>query len=69
MTLGGKTLVETASIVDFLSQAKPWSPNLAKVAHAQKGRVDARAKPIDKLTTGKRMIDNSAIGKTTTKRK
>jgi hypothetical protein len=42
--LAGKTLVTTESIVDFLAQARPWSPDHAKIASANRARW-MQAKP------------------------
>jgi len=37
--LGGKTLITTESILEFLGRAEPWSPNLGKIAPAKRARL------------------------------
>ena len=32
VTLGGKTLITTASLIDYLAKAQPWAPNRDRVA-------------------------------------
>jgi AcrR family transcriptional regulator len=38
--LGGKTLIETKSLLAFLERAKPWQPNRRRVAAANERRVE-----------------------------
>jgi hypothetical protein len=44
VTLGGKTLVTTASLVNFLAKAQPWRPNFDRVVRAVQARPDVMAK-------------------------
>ena len=37
VTLAGKTLIRTSSIIDFLAKAKPWEPDRDRVARAVAG--------------------------------
>jgi hypothetical protein len=48
VTLGGKTLVTTASIVAFLGKAKPWEPNRDRVSRAVAARPDVARKAAKK---------------------
>ena len=44
VTLGGKTLIRTSSIIDFLAKAKPWEPDRDRVARAVAARPDVARK-------------------------
>jgi hypothetical protein len=44
VTLGGKTLVTTASLVNYLAKAQPWRPNFDRVVRAVQARPDVMAK-------------------------
>jgi hypothetical protein len=44
VTLGGKTLIRTSSIIDFLAKARPWEPDHDRVARAVAGRPDVARK-------------------------
>ena len=44
VTLAGKTLIRTASIIDFLAKAKPWEPDRDRVARAVAARPDVARK-------------------------
>ena len=42
--LGGKTLVTTASIIEYLARAQPWKPDRDRVARAVAARPDVARK-------------------------
>lgn len=42
--LGGKTLVRTASLIDYIAKAQPWRPNFDRVVNAVQARPDVARK-------------------------
>jgi hypothetical protein len=44
VTLGGKTLVRTSSIIDYLAKAMPWEADRDRVARAVAARPDVARK-------------------------
>lgn len=44
VTLGGKTLVTTASLIDYLAKAQSWKPDRDRVARAVAARPDVARK-------------------------
>jgi hypothetical protein len=44
VTLGGKTLITTASLIEYLAKAKKWRPNRERVARAVAARPDMARK-------------------------
>jgi hypothetical protein len=51
VTLGGKTLVTTASLVEYLAKAQPWRPDRDRVAKAVAARPDVARKAAKKVTS------------------
>lgn len=49
--LGGKTLVTTASLIDYLAKAQPWKPDRARVARAVAARPDVARKAAKKAAS------------------
>jgi hypothetical protein len=62
VTLAGKTLIRTSSIIDFLAKAKPREPNRDRVAKAVSARPDVIAKTAKKAATLASSEDAEAIG-------
>jgi hypothetical protein len=42
--LGGKTLVRTSSLIDYLAKARPWEPDRDRVVRAVAARPDVARK-------------------------
>jgi excisionase family DNA binding protein len=42
--LGGKTLVRTSSLIDYLAKAQPWQPDRDRVLRAVQARPDVARK-------------------------
>jgi excisionase family DNA binding protein len=42
--LGGKTLIHTASLIDYLAKAQPWKPDHDRVVRAVAARPDVARK-------------------------
>jgi hypothetical protein len=51
VTLGGKTLVTTASLIDYLAKSQPWKPNHDRVARAVAARPDVARKTAKKAAS------------------
>jgi excisionase family DNA binding protein len=51
--LGGKTLIDTQSIADFLTTATPWEPDRRRTAKAVASRPDVMRKRLQDLQEAK----------------
>ena len=60
VSLGGKTLIPTQSILAYLAQAKPWRADARRVAAANKKRIEIYAPAFDALGIGADVCGESA---------
>jgi hypothetical protein len=59
VTLGGKTLICTSSILDFLAKAKPWEPDHDRIARAVAARPEVARKAAKKAARAARDAENA----------